>query len=63
MADDKVVVNRRDREEQIDTLSTNEGNVSELPENGESDVSIWIVLSVLVCSVLLFIFFFSTLAF
>lgn len=43
MADDKVVGNRREREEQIDTLSTIEGNVSGLPGNGESDVSIWIV--------------------
>lgn len=43
MADDKVRGNRREREEQSDTLSTNEGNVSELPENGENDVSIYIV--------------------
>jgi len=43
MADDKVRGNRREREEQIATLSSNEGNVSESPENGENDVSIWTV--------------------
>lgn len=43
MADDKVRGNRRELEEQIDTLSANEGNVSELPEIGEIDVSIYIV--------------------
>jgi hypothetical protein len=43
MADEKVIGNRREREDEIGTLSTNEGNVAELPEDGESDVSIWIV--------------------
>jgi len=43
MADDKARGKRREREEQIATLSSNEGNVSQLPENAESDVSIWIV--------------------
>jgi hypothetical protein len=43
MADDKVRGNRRELEEQIDTLIDNEGNASELPENGEIDVSIYIV--------------------
>jgi hypothetical protein len=43
MADDKVGGNRRESEEQIDSLTTNEGDVSELSEDGESDVSIWFV--------------------
>lgn len=43
MADDKARGNPREREEQIARLSSNEGDGSELPENGESDVSIWIV--------------------
>jgi hypothetical protein len=40
MADDKMVGNRREHEEQIDTVNANEGNISELPVHGESDVSI-----------------------
>jgi len=43
MADDKARGNRRECEEQIASLSSNEGNVSQLPENEESDVSILIV--------------------
>jgi len=43
MAEDKVRGYRRRREEQIATHSSDEGDVFDLPENGESDVSIWIV--------------------
>lgn len=55
MADDRKSEDSPDCEEQIDTVNSNEGNVSESPGSGENDVSIEIIRFILVLIVLLFI--------